>query len=296
MDRRNEQAVSIEILIEARARDIGGFEVRRMLPDARRRSVGPFVFFDQMGPAVLAPGQGMDVRPHPHIGLATVTWLFDGALEHRDSLGSLQVIRPGDVNWMIAGRGIVHSERTPGHERASGLRVHGIQAWIALPRAQEEIEPAFDHHPAASLPAFVRDGTRYCLIAGSAFERVSPVRIFAPMFYLAAAAPSGSRIEVPDGFVERALHVASGSVLLGDNTLRAGQMAVIAPGAGVPCVAVDDAQVMLLGGAPLDGPRTLWWNFVSSRPERIEAAKADWAAGRFDAVPGETESIPLPDR
>jgi redox-sensitive bicupin YhaK (pirin superfamily) len=286
--------MGIAIVLEPRARDLGSFAVRRALPDARQRSVGPFVFFDHMGPVDLPPGEGIDVRPHPHIGLATVTWLFEGALAHRDSLGNVQVIRPGDVNWMTAGRGIVHSERTPAPERAQGGRIHGIQAWVALPADHEEAAPAFHHHPAATIPAFVRDGAACRLIAGSAFGHRSPVATFAPMFYLAADLPAGAPMAVPDEHAERALYVAEGSVRVGAVALRAGQMAVFDSGPAEPVVACADSRTLLCGGAPLDGPRHLWWNFVSSSRERIERARDDWQAGRFAAVPGETDRIPLP--
>jgi redox-sensitive bicupin YhaK (pirin superfamily) len=286
--------MGVEIVIEPRARDLGGFAVRRALPDARRRSVGPFVFFDHMGPVDLPPGEGMDVRPHPHIGLATVTWLFEGALEHRDSLGSVQVIRPGDVNWMTAGRGIVHSERTPAPERATGGRIHGIQTWVALPAAHEEAEPAFHHHPARTIPALAIDGANYRLIVGTAFGQRSPVASFSPMFYLAVDVPGGLPVALPHEHEERALYVAQGSVLVGPLALRAGQMAVFDGGSTDPIVACEDSRLLLCGGAPLDGPRHVWWNFVSTSRERIERAQADWKAQRFERVPGETEWIPLP--
>jgi hypothetical protein len=286
--------MAIARLIEPRARDLGGFSVRRALPHAQCRTVGPFIFFDQLGPLALPPGEGMDVRPHPHIGLATVTYLFEGALEHRDSLGNVQVIRPGDVNWMTAGSGIVHSERSPVVERAGGVRMHGIQTWVALPREAEESEPAFHHHPAASLPAFVRDGAEYRLIAGAAFDCESPVRVFAPMFYLAVRAPARARVWLPDGYAERAVYVAAGAASLAAAPISAGQLATFE--ADVPvCLDVPaDSLLLLFGGAPLDGERFIWWNFVSSSQQRIERAKEAWVAQEFAAVPGETEFIPLP--
>jgi redox-sensitive bicupin YhaK (pirin superfamily) len=288
--------MSIALLIDPRPRDLGSFSVRRALPDVKRRSVGPFIFFDHLGPAVLAPGQGMDVRPHPHIGLATVTYLFEGALEHRDSLGNVQVIRPGDVNWMTAGRGIVHSERTPAPERAAGIRMHGIQTWLALPLAYEETQPAFHHHPAATLPAFARDGAHYRIIAGHAWDHIAPVHTFAPTLYVAVEAAAGAPIAIPDGHVERALYVAEGRVRIAGTTVEAGQLAVLDAASAIRAEALAQSRVLICGGAPLDGERHLWWNFVSSSRERIERAKADWSAGRFAAVPGETEAIPLPER
>jgi hypothetical protein len=223
-----------------------------------------------------------------------VTYLFEGALEHRDSLGNVFTIRAGDVNWMTAGRGIVHSERSPAADRVDGARLHGLQIWVALPQTHEETEPAFHHHPASSLPAFEREGALYRLIAGSAFGHQSPVRTFSPMFYLGVEAPNGSRIEIPEGYAERALYVAEGSLLLDRTEVRAGQLAIVDAGASEAAIACDDARVAVFGGAPLDGPRFVWWNFVSSSRDRIERAKADWQAQRFGSVVGETEFIPLP--
>lgn len=288
--------MTIELLIEPRLRDLGDFAVRRVLPFAKRRHVGPFVFFDHMGPLALPPGQGMDVRPHPHIGLATVTYLFDGEIMHRDSLGSVQAIRPGDVNWMNAGRGIVHSERSAPASREAGVRLHGIQSWVALPQADEESAPSFQHHPAASLPGFEQDGVQLTLIAGAAYGRQSPVAVPSPLFYLDARFSGGASLIVSDEYQERAVYVAQGAVDLDGTRLSEGTMAVLTPG-GTPLLRTDadtTARVMLLGGAPLDGERIIWWNFVSSSKDRLEQAKRDWAAQRFAAVPGETEFIPLP--
>lgn len=281
--------------IDGRAKDIDGFSVRRILPASAQRTVGPFVFFDHMGPAALPAGRGLDVRPHPHINLATVTYLFEGAIEHRDSTGAHQVIRPGAVNWMTAGRGIVHSERSPAADRAAGPKVHGIQLWIALPRADEEVAPAFHHHPADTMPIVARGGARVRVLIGECFGAASPVATFSPMFYASAQIPAGATLEVESDAPERAAYVASGAIRCGAETATVGRMLVFAQDAR-PCLeATDDARVLLLGGAPLDGPRHLWWNFVSSRPERIEQAKADWAAGHFPLVPGdEDERIPLP--
>lgn len=281
-------------LIQPRERDLGGFSVRRVLPAPNRPTVGPFVFLDHMGPAAFAPGAGVDVRPHPHIGLATVTWLFEGVLFHRDSLGSAQAIRPGEVNWMTAGRGIVHSERTPPEARRDGARLHGMQCWVALPRGAEDTEPGFEHLPAGSLPRFTSDGVDYVVIAGDFFGLTSPATTFSPMGYAALTLATGRTLALPPDHPERAVYVAEGALELGGQPVTAGTLAVLAAGTTVTARATADSRAVLLGGAPLDGPRQLWWNFVASDPARITQAKSDWQAGRFPAVPGETESIPLP--
>ena len=283
-------------VISPRPRDLGGFEVRRALPSIERRSVGPFVFWDQMGPATLATGRGIDVRPHPHIGLATITYLFAGEIMHRDSLGSEQAIRPGEVNWMTAGRGIVHSERTPQALRATGSELSGIQAWVALPRTHEETEPSFTHHPASDIPLVEDDGAQVRVIVGSLYGKTSPVRALSPMFYADASVRSGARLKLPAEHEERAVHVATGSVRVAGETFSSGQLLAFRPGDEIVVAAEGDARVLLLGGAPLDGPRHVWWNFVSSSEERIEQAKADWKGGRFPLVPYETEFIPLPEK
>ena len=284
------------LLIEPRLHDLGdGFIVRRVLPFRLRRHVGPFVFFDHLGPVELAPGRGMDVRPHPHIGLATVTYLFDGAIAHRDSLGSEQVIRPGDVNWMTAGRGIVHSERTPAPERAAGQRMHGIQTWVALPRASEQVEPAFFHHPAATLPETERDGVRLRVIAGRSFGMESPVRVFAPTLYVDARLTAGAALRLPAEHEERAIYVVDGDAGVDGRRVPPGTMLVL-PGGGEPVIeAAADTCLILCGGAALDGERHLWWNFVASDPALIERAKADWLAQRLGKVAGDDEFIPLPE-
>jgi len=288
-------ASAIETVILPRTRDLGdGFQVRRALPSMRRRMVGPCIFFDRMCPAVFGPGQGLDVRPHPHIGLATVTYLFEGEILHRDSLGTVQAIRPGAVNWMTAGRGIVHSERTPPETRASGGRLFGIQIWVALPRSEEEREPAFAHTPAEALPVVDGGGARIRVIAGRLFGARSPVRTSSELFYADAALQSGARLELTAEHEERAVFVAEGSATLEGEAFVAGQLAIIRPRQPVLIEAPRPARVLLFGGATLDGPRHIWWNLVSSSHERIEQAKADWAAGRFPKVPGETEFIPLP--
>jgi redox-sensitive bicupin YhaK (pirin superfamily) len=283
-------------IIEPRLHDLGGFGVRRVLPHLEARHVGPFVFFDHIGPAAFPPGQGIDVRPHPHIGLATVTYLFEGAIEHRDSLGFVQVIRPGDVNWMTAGRGIVHSERTPAPERAGGHGLHGIQVWVALPRDAEETAPSFHHHCAGTLPLFEREGVSLRLVLGTAYGHDSPVRTFSDMFYLGAEFPAGASLRLPPEHAERGVYVAAGTLAVDGIELPAQHLAVLAPGKDVELRASDWVQAILFGGASLDGERHLWWNFVSSSRERIEQAKRDWVESRFGTVPGDAEFIPLPDR
>jgi redox-sensitive bicupin YhaK (pirin superfamily) len=285
----------VELTIAPRPRDIGGFEVRRLLPVAQRRSVGPFVFFDQMGPAALAAEHGVDVRPHPHIGLATVTYLFEGEILHRDTLGSVQVIRPGDVNWMTAGSGIAHSERTPPESRATGGPLFGIQSWVALPKAHEEADPAFFHHPVATLPKIEGEGKQVRIIAGTAFGQRAPVATFSETLYCDVVLKAGARIEVPLEHEERAIQPVTGRIGVAGHGVEPGSMLVLRANEPVTIEALEDARLMLLGGARLDGPRNIWWNFVSSSKDRIEQAKADWKAGRFGPVPGETEFIPLPE-
>jgi redox-sensitive bicupin YhaK (pirin superfamily) len=288
---------TIAHLLDGRVHDLGdGFNVRRLLPHVQARHVGPFVFFDHMGPVQFKPGQGVDVRPHPHIGLATVTYLFDGAIRHRDSLGSVQDIHPGDVNWMTAGRGIVHSERTPDAQRHAGHALHGIQIWVALPQSAEEMSPEFHHHPAASLPVIERDGVSLRLVVGEAIGLRAPVRVFAPMFYLAAEFSAGGTFVLPPEYVERAVYALDGDLRIDGELLAAGQMAVLTPGADIQIQAAGPARAVFFGGAALDGERHLYWNFVSSTRERIEQAKQDWAVQRIGQVPGETEFIPLPAR
>jgi hypothetical protein len=283
-------------VIDARARDLGGFTVGRVLPAAARKLIGPFIFFDHMGPAAFPPGRGIDVRPHPHIGLATVTYLFEGEIVHRDSLGSHQPIRPGDVNWMTAGRGIAHSERTATELRQTGSRLDGLQLWVALPLRHEETEPQFHHHPARELPALEVAGTRIRLLAGSAFGATSPVKTFSPLFYLDAAMPAGSELPLPNEHEERAAYIVSGRIECGGEQAERGRMLVFTPGAAVTLRAASDARVAIIGGAPIDGERHIFWNFVSSSQARIEQAKRDWREGRFAKVPGdEREFIPVPD-
>lgn len=287
----------IDLVIDQRRKDLGGFEVGRVLPYAPRRMVGPFVFFDHMGPAVFSPGfpRTVDVRPHPHIGLSTLSYLFEGAITHRDSVGVTQDIRPGEVNWMTAGSGITHSERFE-ELRANGGRMDGIQAWIALPAEDEEIAPAFNHYAAGELPQYESpDGLTARLIAGEGFGAKSPVRTHSPLFYVHWNMKAGARGQLPAEYPERAAYVARGRVEVEGQTFDAGRMLVFKPGEPVLFTAVTDAIVMLLGGEPI-GPRFIEWNFVSSSKDRIEQAKADWRAGRMKLPDADdAEFIPLPN-
>ena len=278
-----------------RVRELGdGFTVRRALPSAECRAVGPFVFFDQMGPAVLSGGRALDVRPHPHIGLATVTYLFEGEILHRDSLGTEQAIRPGEVNWMTAGRGIVHSERTPAALRGIESRLSGIQTWVALPVENEEAEPSFSHHDA--LPTLTENGVHIRLILGDAFGLSSPVPTFSPMFYADVELSAGRGITLPSAPDERAMYIVEGGAEREDGaTFDAGEFVVFERGAEVRLRGAPGARLMLLGGPQLEQPRFVWWNFVSSSKSRIEQAAADWRDGRFAKVPGDDEFIPLPE-
>ncbi len=296
-----DHAGAIDLTIRPRSRDLGGFSVRRVLPAAERRMVGPFIFFDEMGPAVLPPSQGMDVRPHPHIGLATVTYLFEGEIMHRDSLGSVQPIRPGAVNLMTAGRGIVHSERS-GADRAVEARLHGLQLWIALPDDAEEIEPGFVHYAAEALPEFDVDGARVRLVMGEAYGRRSPVVSYSPIVYLEVRLPAGGAFSLPGGHSELAVYVVSGRVEATGQSEKEGStaydpnvMLVARRGAAPTLIARETARLVVIGGEPV-GPRHIWWNFVSSSKERIERAKDDWRAMRFGTVPGDDEFIPLPEK
>lgn len=287
---------AIELVIVPRAHDVGGFEVHRALPAREKQMIGPFIFFDQMGPGEFLTGSGLDVRPHPHIGLATVTYLFEGAIQHRDSLGTQLPIVPGDVNWMTAGSGIAHSERTDASLRSHPNRLFGIQSWVALPKAKEETDAAFAHHPAASLPVLEDGGVRLRLIAGDGWGLRSPVETHWPLFYADATLAAGARLPLPDQHEERGVHVVSGSVEVAGTRFEAGRMLLFRPGDSLAVQAgPDGARLLLLGGAVMDGPRHIFWNFVSSSRERIEQAKADWKAGRFGSVAGdENEFIPLP--
>ena len=283
----------IELFVPTRPRDLGSFAVRRALPSPLRKMVGPFIFLDHIGPADLPAGDGINVRPHPHIGLATVTYLFSGEIHHRDSVGSDVVIHPGDVNWMIAGTGITHSERTTDAVRAVGQHLHGLQCWVALSEADEGCEPAFFHHPKATLPEGVVDGCRVVVVAGSAYGMTSPVKTSSPMFYVEAKLAAGKKLRLPDDHEERAFYVARGVVGCGGRRCQEGDLVIVTPGVEAHIDADDDAWLMLLGGAPV-GHRFIDWNFVASTKERIEQAKDDWRAGRFPLVVGDTvEFIPL---
>jgi redox-sensitive bicupin YhaK (pirin superfamily) len=287
----------LDLVIDARRKDIGGFEVGRVLPFWKRRMVGPFIFFDHIGPVTLPPNipATTDIRPHPHIGLSTITYLFAGEIMHRDSLGVQQPIRPGEINWMTAGRGISHSERFDGRMRKSGGLIHGIQAWVALPDNAEEDVPDFAHYPSEELPTFTDKGLNARLIAGTAFGLSNRVKTHSPLFYLHAELAPGARIALPGGHAERAVYVVEGSVDVGGHDYQAGRLLVFEAGPVPDITAVDSATLMMFGGEPL-GPRHIWWNFVSSRKARIEQAKADWKAGRI-ALPqyDNAEFIPLPE-
>ncbi len=284
---------AIELRIRPVTKDLGEFSVARALPDSQRQSVGPFVFFDHMGPAHFPPGSGVNVRAHPHIGLATITYLFDGEILHRDSLGFVQPIRPGAVNWMTAGRGIVHSEKVSEKVKAEGQFLHGIQCWVALPTEFEEVAPRFEHYASEEIPSHQLDGAEVRVVVGSAFGMHSPVRSESDTLYVEVKLVAGASIEVPEAD-ELGVYVVNGRVSVSGEPLGSRELAVLGPAGGLSLSAAEDSHVMLLGGRRLDGPRIVWWNFVSSRRDRIERAKRDWNEGNFDAVPGETDFIPLP--
>jgi len=286
---------AIERVIVPRTSDIGGFSVRRALPSAQRRMVGPFIFLDHMGPAEFRSGQGIDVRPHPHIGLATVTYLFDGQIMHRDSLGSVAAITPGAVNWMTAGRGIAHSERTAPDHRVAGEPLHGLQCWVALPVSQEEGAPGFVHHGAHELPTESDEGKTIRVVAGTFLGLTSPVVPGWETLFADVALAAGAKLPLDAETEERAIYLVSGEVDIAGDRFEAGRLLVFKPGDRITVTALTPARLAVVGGAAMDGPRHIWWNFVSSRQDRIEQAKADWKAGRFDAVPGESEFIPLPE-
>ena len=286
---------ALETIVVPRPRDIGGFEVRRVLPSAERRNVGPFVFFDQMGPAELAPGFGIDVRPHPHIGLATVTYLFEGSIVHRDSLNSVQAIEPGAVNWMTAGRGIVHSERSDNELRKGRQKLYGIQIWVALPKQHEETAPDFTHYPADVLPQIAGEGKTVRIIAGALFGKSSPVKTLSRLFYADAALDAGASLVLNNDYEERGIYLLEGDVHIHGQRFESGRLLVFSSGDEITVKAVSAARFVVFGGEPLDSPRHVWWNFVSSSRERIEQAKADWKGARFARVPGDPEFIPLPE-
>lgn len=285
----------IEQVIVPRARDLGGFEVRRALPAAGKQMVGPFIFFDQMGPAEFLLGNGIDVRPHPHIGLATVTYLFDGEIMHRDSLGTEQAIRPGELNLMRAGSGIVHSERTGVAERQKESRLFGIQAWAALPKSHEESAPDFRHLGIDELPRMEGEGKRVRLVMGEMFGKSSPAEFPHPSFYAEAVLAPGAVLPLDPDYDERAVYIVSGAIDIAGDTFEAGRLLIFKPGDRISILATSQSRLILLGGEPMDGPRHIWWNFVSSDKDRIRAAKEEWKTGKFDTVPGdEAEFIPLP--
>ena len=287
---------ALELVIVPRTRDLGdGFAVRRALPHGRRQMVGPFIFFDHFGPVQFVSGKGMDVRPHPHIGLATVTYLFDGSIMHRDSEGNIQEIQPGAMNLMTAGRGIAHSERTPDAQRASGQMMLGLQSWIALPHNKEEIAPSFQHYGAASLPTVQDKGFRARVIAGRSFGATSPVEMVSPWFYVEVALEAGMSVPLDADHEERAIYIVDGEIEIAGDRYEAPQLLVFRPGDRITVRATKPARMMFLGGDALEGPRHIWWNFVSSSKERIEQAKDDWKTGRFAPVPNEHEFIPLPE-
>ena len=289
-------ADALEMVIVPRARDLGDFEVRRALPSAQRQMVGPFIFFDQFGPVVMKAGSGMDVRPHPHIGLSTVSWLYDGVIQHKDSLGFDQAIMPGELNWMTAGRGIVHSERTPPQVRLNPQKVYGIQSWVALPKQHEDVAPGFEHIANADLPILQDSARKVRVIAGSIYGASSPVKTHSDLFYADVTLEPGARLPLPTDHVERGIYVADGSVEISGERHEAGRLLVFNPRDPIVVSTTTGARFMMVGGEPMDGPRYIWWNFVSSSKEKIEAAKEDWKRARFEIVPGdENEFIPLPE-
>jgi redox-sensitive bicupin YhaK (pirin superfamily) len=289
---------AIAHVVVPRTVDLGdGFSVRRALPSARSRMVGPFIFFDHFGPAEFRAGAGLDVRPHPHIGLATVTYLFDGEIVHRDSLGTAAAIKPGEINLMTAGRGIVHSERTGAQKRATGSPIHGLQMWVALPEAKEEMAPAFAHHEVGEFPLIIDDRKVVRVVIGSLYGERSPVPTVHETMFANIALRAGATLPLDADHEERALYVIDGTVDISGDKFEPGRLLVFKPGDRVTIKALTDAHLVICGGAPMDGPRHIWWNFVSSRKDRIEQAKAEWAAGHFGKVPGdEIEFIPLPEK
>ena len=284
---------SVELVIEPKEKDLGEFTVRRVLPAEERKMVGPFIFFDHMGPAELPPGVGIQVRPHPHIGISTVTYLFEGEIMHRDSLGFVQPIKARAVNLMTAGRGIVHSERA-GSDLEETARLHGIQSWMALPDGDEEREPAFKHYPAADLPQLDLGGVTVRVIIGETYGQTSPVHAYAQTVYLECCMPAGTTLTLPDNYPELGAYVVSGEIAIDGRAYTEGMMAIARPGGTLDLAASSESKVMVVGGETI-GERTVWWNFVSSSKERIEQAKADWQEKRFAAVPDDEEFIPLPD-
>ncbi|MBI1868023.1 MAG: pirin family protein [Methylocystis sp.] len=286
---------ALELVIVPRVRDLGGFAVRRALPHARRQMVGPFIFFDQFGPMQFIAGQGIDVRPHPHIGLATVTYLFDGRVLHRDNEGNVQEIAPGAMNLMTAGRGIAHSERTPPVERRTGHKIFGLQSWIALPTADEERPPSFQHYDADVLPMVEDQGLHARIVAGAAFGATAPVQKYSDWFYVEVRLEADSAAPLDADHEERAIYLIDGAIEIAGERFEGPKLLVFRPGDRIGVRALSETRMMFLGGATMDGPRYIWWNFVSSRRERIDEAKNDWKTGRFAPIPQEIEFIPLPE-
>ncbi len=285
----------VALVVTPKPSDIGAFEVRRALPSSKCRSLGPFVFLDQMGPAVLTPDNLLDVRPHPHIGLATVTWMIDGEIMHRDSLGSAQVIRPGELNWMTAGAGIVHSERTPAHLRDKRSSLFGVQCWVALPADSQEMPPEFAHYSAEDIPVYETEGAHAIVAVGTAWDVSSPVRTVSQTLLLQIGLEAGASITLPNDCRERGIYLLTGRVAIAGETFAPEQLLVLNEGEAVSVTAVEPACFMMLGGEPLDGPRHMYWNFVHTDKDRIEKAKEDWTQRRFPDVPcDEAEWIPLP--
>jgi len=291
---RNTPETAIDLVIAPNMRDIGDFSVRRVLPAPKQRAVGPFVFFDHMGPATFGPGQALAVPPHPHIGLATLTYLYEGSIVHRDSLGFRQLIAPGAVNWMSAGRGIVHSERSPEHLLEETHALAGLQVWVALPKQHEQTAPSFVHYSVSSLPVLEEQGVSVRVVAGECFGLRSRLDTLSPLFYADIALAPGGRIKIDADYVERALYLVSGSVMIDGEEYEDKQMLVLKPGAEIIVSSHYGADLVAVGGEPLDGPRHVWWNFVASDRDLIEQAKEDWRNGQFGQVPGDSEYIPLP--
>ncbi|WP_049722904.1 pirin family protein [Gilvimarinus polysaccharolyticus] len=293
--RLNEPEAPVETIIIPNMRDIGDFSVRRVLPAPARRAVGPFIFFDHMGPTTFAPGHGLDICPHPHIGLSTLTYLYEGSILHRDSLGFKQLITPGAINWMTAGRGIVHSERSSEQAREQGQTLMGLQMWVALPKALEQCAAQFQHYSVSSLPELAADGVKVRVVAGECFGVHARLETHSSLFYADITVEPGRYIKIDADYIERAIYLVQGVISVDDCTFGAGQMLVLKPGAEIIVHSSSGAAFAVIGGEPLDGPRHLWWNFVASDRELIEQAKADWRDGKFGRVPGDNELIPLPE-
>ena len=286
---------AIELLIEPAEKDLGEFTVRRALPDKRRQRIGPFIFFDHMGPAEFPPGTGVNVRSHPHIGLATITFLFEGEILHRDSLGYVQAIRPGEINWMTAGKGIVHSEKVSPELLASGQKLHGLQTWVALPIEHEETEPRFEHYSADGIPVLEQQGAKITVVIGTAYGKTSPVQAASETLYVEIKLEPGASINLPEA-EELGVYVVAGSIELDGQAISDGVLAVLKNGASASVSASGGAHLMICGGDTLEGERIVWWNFVSSSRVRLDQAKLDWKEGKFDDVPGESDFIPLPEK